>query len=967
MLDAPRIAENPQQRTPKNSSRDQSNSPAARPHALAPISANIPERLRQVPQWVCWRYELREDKKSGHKWTKIPVNAQTGGNAMSNEPDTWSDFEKAWQRYDANRATLDGVGFVLTDEDMFAGIDLDHVVTNGQITDPKADQIKEQINSYWEISPSGQGLRCFVIANLPPQGRKCGNIECYEDGRFLTMTGHIIGKVRDVEEQQVEVEQFHAAYFSAKQPTTERRDPVPLSLSDADLLNRARQSKNGDKIGALLDGNISGYPSKSEADLALCSLLAFWSGGDATRLDGWFRSSHLCADKWDKRHYSDGRTYGEATVEKAISGCVNFYDPNRKKRQQKERQKGDSDSPAECTDPPKDKEQDGYDPPMFAVENGQIMHYDEKHGCYVRVCNFVAKITEDVIEDDEAEQRREYVIEAQIKGDTRQRRGTVKAEEFPKMQWVDRVIGAGAFCYPRKGEHLRAAVKALSQERKETRIIAHTGWRDDGDGPLFYHAGGAIGASGLIPHAVKLDGGLEMYNLPEPARGDKLKQAWQTFEQLRASDRSEITAPLLGAILTPAIDAPDCSAFAIGETGHGKTTYVLLFLSLLGVEFTNGKAPAEWEGSTLFGLQVKAHKAKNIPLLIDEYVPRLSRDASKLQHTVVSVLRSQGNRSARTAGRADGGLRIERYPRGLILATGEDLPPGASVRARIIIVEFPDKLTEERKKKLTPLQQSAREGVFAGLFSAYLSWLATDNKIGTKLARRAETIQTLRETWATRLINARVHPRTSSNFASLERAWRSFYHFAVEAGLISVIERNAAMEQIIKGLTTCAMNQAQWQASSDPVKRFINLVGVALASGRAHLIPRDDYGKQWTIEEREAVGWRNDRDERRPQGEAIGFIDDARIYLMPAAARRVVDTYSSNGEGIALTERQLNTQLKTASVIEPDVTRHTATMRRSLNGSTKEVLVFKKATILRAQGNEDDSTEESASDQEAEF
>ncbi|ESP89724.1 hypothetical protein K933_02016 [Candidatus Halobonum tyrrellensis G22] len=62
--------------------------------------------------------------------------------------------------------------------------------------------------------------------------------------------------------------------------------------------------------------------------MALCCLLAFWTGGDAMRVDKLFRRSRLYRDKWDDVHHSNGDTYGERTVKRAIDNTSEFYEPS---------------------------------------------------------------------------------------------------------------------------------------------------------------------------------------------------------------------------------------------------------------------------------------------------------------------------------------------------------------------------------------------------------------------------------------------------------------------------------------------------------------------------------------------------------------------------------------------------------------------------------------------------------------
>lgn len=95
--------------------------------------------------------------------------------------------------------------------------------------------------------------------------------------------------------------------------------PKPTG-DDTELLQRARNAKNGARFVALFDrGDLHGYKSQSEADAALCAMLAFWTGGNVARVERLFRLSALFRDKWNERHAADGRTYGQVTAQKAVA------------------------------------------------------------------------------------------------------------------------------------------------------------------------------------------------------------------------------------------------------------------------------------------------------------------------------------------------------------------------------------------------------------------------------------------------------------------------------------------------------------------------------------------------------------------------------------------------------------------------------------------------------------------------
>jgi putative DNA primase/helicase len=114
------------------------------------------------------------------------------------------------------------------------------------------------------------------------------------------------------------------ARFLPEQPSTtpaEAAAPAmrPVDLDDQELLEKAFQAKNGDRFHALWNGDTSAYDGDdSRADLALCGMLAFWTGRDAGRMDSMFRTSGLMRTKWDRR--SGETTYGMRTIEAAISG-----------------------------------------------------------------------------------------------------------------------------------------------------------------------------------------------------------------------------------------------------------------------------------------------------------------------------------------------------------------------------------------------------------------------------------------------------------------------------------------------------------------------------------------------------------------------------------------------------------------------------------------------------------------------
>lgn len=305
------------------------------PRTLSPQSDTIPAELREGEQFVVWQWERRDGK-----WTKPPRSARTGDIASTTDAGTWVDFPTALAYASRHYAGRGGVGRVFAPDDPYSGVDLDKCrdPDTGEI-EPWAREIIGDLDSYAEVSPSGTGVKITVRGSLPVSGRRTGNIEMYREGRYFTLTGHRLPDApATVNERHDALNALYAHVFEGRgnddtppAPVTAsggaRMRPTTDNVSDAELVALAMRAGNGEKFAGLWAGSTAGYPSRSEAVLALVSCIAFWAGPDETRIDRLFRQSGLMHDKWDTRHASDGRTYGQMTIHTALTGRTEFYEP----------------------------------------------------------------------------------------------------------------------------------------------------------------------------------------------------------------------------------------------------------------------------------------------------------------------------------------------------------------------------------------------------------------------------------------------------------------------------------------------------------------------------------------------------------------------------------------------------------------------------------------------------------------
>ena len=271
--------------------------------------------LKQRKQWVCWSYESINGREC-----KIPKNPNIRANAKSNDSTTWGAYDDAVKAQ--NEYGYDGIGIMFTNN--LVGIDIDavgHGTPNAKENPMALEIIDLFTDTYIEKSPSGLGFHILGLCDNTqlPTVNENGKInldkmysmknsdwelEIYPSeltNRFFTFTGDSIG-IESLNDITDKVNIFLKKYMQKENPL------------DA-IINKARNAKDGDKFIALFDnGDLSEYNNDdSAADLALCSILAFYTNGNKEQVDKLFRKSALYRDKWDRSDYR------EMTINKSLN------------------------------------------------------------------------------------------------------------------------------------------------------------------------------------------------------------------------------------------------------------------------------------------------------------------------------------------------------------------------------------------------------------------------------------------------------------------------------------------------------------------------------------------------------------------------------------------------------------------------------------------------------------------------
>ncbi len=543
---------------------------------------------------------------------------------------------------------------------------------------------------------------------------------------------------------------------------------------------------------------------------------------------------------------------------------------------------------------------------------------------FTPLANFTARIAGDHVLDDGEQEHRQFGMEAQLGGRTLA--FSVTATEFSRMNWVLNRLGPQAIAYPGQQQHARAAIQWLSGKIPQERIFTHLGWREHDGRWVYLHAGGALGADGPVSGLqVQLPSTLQLYKLPAGNLSERAQSIRASLRCLSlAPDR--ISFPLLAAVYRAPFGKGDFSMFLAGKTGVFKTALAALAQQHFGLALDPAHLPANF-ASTANALEVLSFHAKDALLVVDDFAPTGRQGDDGIENVAERLFRAAGNQQGRNRMIGNGRLH-DRPPRALLLATGEDVPQGHSIRARLLIVEVAS--GDVHLSTLSECQHSGENGQLAASMAAFLGWIAG----------RYEELQQSIETRA-REIRAQgrgrtVHARLPGVLAELQIGLEMWLEFALEVGAISTEERTELEQRSKRALDELALFQARYHQASDPAVRFIGLLRAALAGGQAHVAHRHG-----TAPESPGIwGWRRKATDPEwvPRGIRIGWVSGNDLFLEPVVSYQVAQALAG-AERLPISQQTLHRRLQESGLLASvDAGRQMVQVRRRLDGCPRQVL-----------------------------
>lgn len=315
-------------------------------------------------------------------------------------------------------------------------------------------------------------------------------------------------------------------------------------------------------------------------------------------------------------------------------------------------------------------------------------------------------------------------------------------------------------------------------------------------------------------------GGLSEYLLPNPPpAGGPLRSALESSLRLLDSSPLDVTAPLLAAAYRPIFGPAVFSLHLTGRTGTFKTELATLALQHHGAAFSSACLPGFWS-STANALEERAFLLKDSLFVVDDYAPATSRGGQmELEAKAGRLFRAQGNRSARSRMTATGELRQDHPPRGLILTTGEMLPSGHSILARVLVVEVPSGAID--RQALTRAQADGRAGLYTQALAAFIEAVAADH--AGKMAAFRNRSQHFAEGFRT-AAGGGGHARAPLIVGELAATLDALFCFAAHCGVTVPPD---LFSRCWDALCRVGVAQRGHHRTEDPAHRFLRLLGAS--------------------------------------------------------------------------------------------------------------------------------------------
>lgn len=579
------------------------------------------------------------------------------------------------------------------------------------------------------------------------------------------------------------------------------------------------------------------------------------------------------------------------------------------------------------------------DQKMYFTDDNQFIK-NGKEGPYL-LTNFTCKITQELVYHDGNKTNTILVIDGilhdeEVNEKTNERVWPdgrplppiqVPTSEFASLGWVGDRWGMAPIIYPQPSAErdLRTAIQLASRPVKK-HIYTHTGWAKKGEKRMYLTGSGAITDNGLDEDIeVQLPHELRNYKLPKPMDS---RECFINSLKLVNIGPKEATWPMLLATYRAPVCACDFAIHVAGRTGTFKSEICSLFQSHFGAGMDARHLPASWS-STSNANEALAYRAKDCLMCVDDFVPvGTAYQVRNLQKSADQLIRAQGNQAGRARLTDISNMQTTFYPRGMLLSTGEDIPEGHSVRARMLIVEL--KPGDIESRVLTVAQNNREQ--YPQAMADWIQWLA-GNSSHEAIKCYSQKIRDEHLTIG--------HARTPPIIGSLCATAQLLCEYAVDKGYLTVDQTQELYNKAKAAIVLAGNNQPQYLEAADPVTAMLETIRLLLGSNMAHAktknggIPDDAEKYGWTAEKSPGQ-----MAQYKSHGPRLGWVDtEAGEFMLDPTSLILIKKHS--GGKLAITPQTLLKRMKEAGILQRcDEVRKRNTIRVTLEGHPRQVLVM---------------------------
>lgn len=446
------------------------------------------------------------------------------------------------------------------------------------------------------------------------------------------------------------------------------------------------------------------------------------------------------------------------------------------------------------------------------------------------LCNFVPYPIRQISKDNGVEVERFLEVSAIGMDGCHFKPTIVPLKTFATMEWITPSWGAQAslevgWLIKDEVRHCIQSMVAKGSVPEET-VFTHLGWRKIGDRWAYLHAGGAIGPLAQVETPKRLA------NYILPTNTDHLKEALTLSINLLDIGPRDITIPLLSLVFLSPLCEPLRSAgiepgflmWLFGSTGSMKSTLAALFLSHFG-RFDGKSLPASFR-DTAASLESVNFAAKDSLMIVDDFYPAHNyREREKLEGVAQQLTRAYGDRTGRGRMNANMTSRASYPPRGMALATGEDLPHGESSLARHFVLELSPGALD--KNKLSEAQKN--KALLTEAMRGYLEWLAPQlDSMPAELRCQFEDLRN-------RAQAENRHPRLPEAVAHLFLGFNSILDLCISNEVLSEEQGQKLAEEAWNTLNRVAERQTETLKDQQPALKFLKILQELLYQKKVYL------------------------------------------------------------------------------------------------------------------------------------